>query len=207
MEGEDRLKQEKIVDFVERIAAVTPTIPAGGSAVALCGALAASLGQFVAGVSHRREKDAQTRERFERLAGRLGALKLRCLDLMEEDAVAYDRLMRAMKLPKAGPEETSARERALAAAALMAMEPPLELARHGLEILRAALELAETGHPAARPDGRAAAEMASACLKGAVRLALAGLSDLRDASVAEQARASLQELETEGDLAWRKYRP
>lgn len=188
---------------MERVAAPTPIIPAGGSVVALCGAIAASLCQFVAHVSQKREKDPETLERLQWLAERLDALKLRCLDLMDEDAVAYEGLMRAMRLPKATPEETSERESALATAALVAMEPPLELARHGLEILRWALELAERGHPAARADGQAAAEMAHACLKGAVRLALAGLSDLRDPSLAERTRTSLRELETEGELVWK----
>ncbi len=207
MEGQERFEQERIVDFLERIAAVNPVTPAGGSAVALCGALAASLGQFVARVSQRREKDEKAKERFQWLADRLNALKLRCLDLMDEDAAAYEGLMRAMRLPKASPEETSARERALAAAALVAMEPPQELARHGLEILRLALELAETGHHAARPDGQAAAEMARACLRGAVRLASAGLPDIRDPSVADRIRVFVQGLETEGELLWKGSGP
>lgn len=207
MGGEDRFKQERIVDFIERIAALTPTIPAGGSAVALCGALAASLGQFVARASHKRDRDPDIRERFQWLVERLDALKLRCLELMDEDAVAYEGFMRAVRLPKGTQEEISARQEALASAALVAMEPPLELARHGLEILRLALELAEKGHPAARADGQAAAEMARACLKGAVRLAMAGLSDLRDPSVADRTRALLQELEREGELTWKDSPP
>lgn len=207
MDSEGRFKQERIVDFVERIAALTPTIPAGGSAVALCGALAASLGQFVARASHKRQRDPDAQERFQRLVERLDALKLRCLELMDEDAAAYERFMRAVRLPKGTQEEISARQEALASAAVVAMEPPLALARHGLEILRLALELAETGHPAARADGQAAAEMARACLNGAVRLALAGLSDLRDPSVADRTRALLEELETEGELVLRNPRP
>jgi glutamate formiminotransferase/formiminotetrahydrofolate cyclodeaminase len=103
--------------FLDAVAAATP-IPAGGTAAALVGALAASLGIMGARLS-----------RQEGVEHRLSELGRRLRDLMREDGAAYQRFIQATKLAKTD----RTRPAALSAALHLATEIPLEVAEQATE--------------------------------------------------------------------------
>ena len=101
--------------FLEAIAAPTAT-PGGGSVSALAGALAASLGQMVAGLSRKKKSQAAY---VDQLSAELDAMR-RAVDELAEaidrDAASYDAVLAAIKLPQGTAEETQLREAAIQAA-------------------------------------------------------------------------------------------
>jgi formiminotetrahydrofolate cyclodeaminase len=117
----------KLSDFVEAVAAKTPT-PGGGSVSAAVGAMGAALGVMTA-----RYSDAVEPERA------LDAVKNEFLPLVEADAKAYGQVNTAMALPKGTDEEKNRRKEALQNALVEASDVPLKgmiVAVRGLEALR-----------------------------------------------------------------------
>ena len=191
---ETTFKENRILDFLEQVARVTPTLPAGGSAVALCGATAAALAQFVARLSSQKERDVEKRKRFEAIGEALEALRKRCLDLMDEDVRAYEALVKAIRLPKAAEEDKAARQSALTEAKLTALDPPLAMAQCGQEILELSKEIIQHGYPVARADAEAAAELAHACLRGAISIARESMRDIPEEALTKAQRSLLHSL-------------
>ncbi len=121
----------KVTEFVDRLAARTPT-PGGGSAGALSGAMGASLGLMALRFSKLEESAP-----FER---KLEELKSKLLHLVDEDTRAYDQVSAAFKLPKNTDAEKQARSEAVQKATRTAAEVPLggmRLVEEGLTVIKA----------------------------------------------------------------------
>lgn len=122
------LIDSRLSDFVEAVAAKTPT-PGGGSVSASVGALGAALGVMTA-----RFSDAADAERA------LDEIKNGFLPLVDADAKAYGQVNSALALPRTNDEEKKRRKDALQNALVEASEVPLggmKLALRGLEALLA----------------------------------------------------------------------
>ena len=116
----------KLSDFLEKIAAKTPT-PGGGSVSAAVGAMGAALGVMTA-----RYSDAQEPEHA------LDEVKNEFLVLVDADAEAYGQVNSAMALPKDSDDTKRRRKEALQIALGEASEVPLKgmmLAVRGLKAL------------------------------------------------------------------------
>ena len=92
--------EEKTLNhFLSRVAAAE-AVPGGGSVAALAGSLAAALGEMVAGLTSGKKKFASLQHRMEALHAILSGARSVLLELVEEDASAYQGVIRALKLPK-----------------------------------------------------------------------------------------------------------
>src|SRR6202171_5441712 len=113
--------------FLEAVAAPTAT-PGGGSVSALAGALAASLGQMVAGLSRKKKSQAafvnQLSEVLDQLRRNAGELA----EAIDRDAEAYDAVLAARKVPHESTEEKRLRDEAIQLATRGAAEVPLQVA-------------------------------------------------------------------------------
>ena len=108
---------QPLADFLDAVAEATP-IPAGGTAAALVGALAASLGMMGARLS-----------RQQGVEHRLSEVGRRLRDLMQADGEAYQRFIQATKLGKTD----RTRSAALSSSLHLATEIPLEIAEQATE--------------------------------------------------------------------------
>ena len=116
----------KLSDFLEKIAAKTPT-PGGGSVSAAVGAMGASLGVMTARYSEFSEAETA-----------LDEIKNEFLTLVDADAEAYGQVNSAMSLPKDSDDTKRRRKEALQIALGEASEVPLKgmlLANRGLKSL------------------------------------------------------------------------
>ena len=116
----------KLVDFLEKIAAKTPT-PGGGSVSAAVGAMGAALGVMTARYSEVTDSE-----------GILDEVKKEFLTLVDDDAQAYGQVNSAMSLPKDSDDTKRRRKEALQIALGEASEIPLKgmlLAVRGLKSL------------------------------------------------------------------------
>ena len=147
---------------------------------ALAGSLAAALGEMVAGLTSGKKKFASLQHRMEALHAILSGARSVLLELVEEDASAYQGVMRALKLPKETEQQKLERIEALRRASRIATEAPLRTARAASEVLGCLEELARTGNPAVLSDAATGAQLAYAAIKGAQYNVLANLPGLDD---------------------------
>lgn len=191
------LRDLSVSGFLERLAAGTPT-PGGGSAAALGGALGGALLQMVCRLTIGRDEARPHEAALGALLGQAADLEARLLDLVDEDARAYDEVMKALKMPKTTDDEKAARRLALRRANAAATDSPLRTAEACHAILGLAAELAGIGNRNALSDIGSAAQLAQAGLRGAVMNVRINLPGLQDPAQAEQFETRAGTLEEEG---------
>jgi len=184
----------KVKEFADRLAAGVPT-PGGGSASALAGCLAASLGSMVCDLTIGKPKYEAARPDMERAREALSGMRRDLVALVDRDAQAYDEVSRAMKLPRETPEEKTARQEAMGKATQFATEIPVKTAETCLAVLEQVRIVAEKGNPNAVSDAGVAAHLAYTGLSGAalnVRINLPGIPDRDRASQIEERLARME---------------
>ncbi len=190
--------------FLERLGSSDP-VPGGGSAAAVAAAMAAALVAMVAELTIGRPAHAEHEATLRHL--RFDALdrRVELMSLAQEDATAYDAVVRARHMPKDTEAEREARTDALQAAMKEAARIPLRAAVVASEVLDLAARIAPIGNRNAASDAGVAAQLAAAGLRGAllnVRINLPYLAEdepLRQSAPAEIAR--LEGLATAGEEA------
>ena len=190
--------------FLDRLGSSDP-VPGGGSASALAAAMGAALVAMVAELTIGRLAYAEHDPTVRKL--RFDALERRAelLELAQQDADAYDLVVRARHMPKESGPEREARSEALGKAMVAAARTPLRAAVVAGEVLDLAERIAPIGNRNAVSDAGVAALLAGAGLRGAVlnvRINLPYLpadEPLRDSAPAELER--LEALATKGEAA------
>ena len=174
-----RFADATIAAFLDAIASPEPT-PGGGSAAAIGGALGTALLMMVAGLQKTRGNTDRERAALAEVRAALTSVRERLLALADRDTEAYNKVARAMRLPKGSDAEKAARRQALQQGLREATETPLEIVRTAAEALQHARTVAQYGNPAAASDVRVAIELLEAAGAGAaanVEINLAGIDD------------------------------
>jgi glutamate formiminotransferase/formiminotetrahydrofolate cyclodeaminase len=180
--------------FLQAVAEPSAT-PGGGSVSALAGALAASLGEMVAGLS--RKKKAQAAH-VEGLSAALAELHIAASELaraIDEDAASYDAVLRAFKLPQGTATEKQQREDAIQEATRGAAEVPMRVASKALEIFERLGQLKTISSASMLSDVRVGRLMSEAAARGALANVEINLEALSDLNYAAGARAKMVEIE------------
>jgi len=181
--------------FLDAVAAPSAT-PGGGSVSAFAGALAASLGQMVAGLS-RRKKSQVTH--VDRLSDALEAMRRTADELaqaIDHDAASYDAVMAAFKLPQSSAAETQARSEAIQTATKGAAEVPLRVADCTVALFERLGQLATIAAASMKSDLEVARLMAAAGVKGAlanVEINLDGITDAGYVTLMRERISALRE--------------
>jgi methenyltetrahydrofolate cyclohydrolase len=179
------MRDAKISDFLDRLAARVPA-PGGGASAALHAAQAAALLGMVAR-SSTGEKYDEHRETIERIIVETDELRVVALRLAEEDEAAFTAVTEAYKLPRDTEEAKAARSAAIAKALVGAGRPPAEVIAAALAVVGLAEKLLPIGNRNVITDVAAATEAARAAATTArvnVEINLGGIKD-------EKARAEL----------------
>src|ERR1043166_1429439 len=119
--------------FLEAVAGPAAT-PGGGSVAALAGALAASLGQMVAGLSRKKKSQAAHVNDLSEALEQLRRTAAELAQAIDRDAASYDAVMSAYKLPQSTPEEIKQRDQAIQAATRGAAEVPMQIAERSVAL-------------------------------------------------------------------------
>jgi len=185
------MRDEKISDFLARLADRVPA-PGGGASAALHAAQAAALLGMVARYSTG-EKYAAHQADIERITAETDELRAVALQLAEDDAAAFTAVTNAYKLPKDTDAAKAARSAAIAKALVGAAKPPAEVIAAALVAVEFAEELLPIGNRNVITDVAAAAEAARAAATTArvnVEINLGGIKDekVRAELVAEAAK-------------------
>ena len=174
-----RLVDRTVQDFVEETASESPA-PGGGSVSASVGALGAALATMVANLSsHKRGWDARWEE-FSDWADKGKAHYVELLRLVDEDTIAFNRLMDTFGLPKGTDAEKAARKAAIQEATKGAIQVPFKVMQAALASMEVMRAMAEIGNPASVSDAGVGALCARTAVMGAflnVRINCASLED------------------------------
>ena len=188
-----RSLREQVEEFANALAAPTAT-PGGGTASALAGAIAASLGEMVCGLTKRRKSFATHHARLGPLAAELARLRRRLLENMDRDAQSYEGVMKAMKLAKETDVERAARDKAIEQASKVAAEVPLESAQAAVEVERIIGELRPITIPQAASDLTVAILLAQTARQGALENVKANLPSVQDLRWLDQIKSTLRQI-------------
>ncbi len=193
-----RLVSMTLRGFTDELSTDSPA-PGGGSVAALAGALGAGLAAMVANLSHAKKGFEDRQGSLDAIAVRAQGIKERLLTAVDADTEAFDRLLGAMRLPKATPEEQAAREAAIAETTVAAIEVPLGVLEACPGILELCLEVARIGLQPSRSDAGTGAQLARAAAAGAYQNVCINLPGLMDTA---QADALLRRADTAWAKAW-----
>jgi formiminotetrahydrofolate cyclodeaminase len=163
------LANRTLADLVELLAAREPA-PGGGSAAAWTGAIAAALTEMAAAfaLSSRPDGDGDfDRERVAQLRDQAARLRACLLELAEQDTRSYAPVLEALALARSDPSRPARVQAALSAAA----EVPLAIAAAAADVGELAVAAAKAGNMHLIGDATAAAVLAEASARAAVRLA------------------------------------
>src|SRR5262249_11284940 len=144
MSGADssQSNSKSIGNFIERVASAQP-VPGGGSVAALAGSLGAALGQMAIRITREKKNYRDYVDRYSRALDKLAVCNARLLELIDADAAAYSRVMRAYQTPKDSPGRDQGIQDALAGAT----EIPSQTASMAADALRVFEDLREIIHP------------------------------------------------------------
>ncbi len=182
--------------FLEAVAAPAPT-PGGGSVSAYAGAMAASLGQMVAGLSRKKKSQAMHVDKLSQMLEELRKTAEEFTEAIDRDASSYDAVITAFKLPQGEEDETRQRDMAIQAATKGAAEVPLQVAEKAVQLHARLLQLESIAAASMKSDIQVARLMAVASAKGALANVEINLGDLQDTGYVEKMRAKVGELRTQ----------
>jgi glutamate formiminotransferase len=179
--------------FLDAVAAPTAT-PGGGSVAAFAGALAASLGQMVAGLSRKKKSQFLVADK---LSDALEDMRRAAEELtvaIDRDANSYDDVMVAFKLPQGDAAEIKWRQEAIQIATRAAAEVPLEVAERTVALFERLGQLAAIAAASMKSDLEVARLMASAGARGALANVEINLDGIKDAGYVAATRERISAL-------------
>ncbi|MFO8068486.1 MAG: cyclodeaminase/cyclohydrolase family protein [Alkalibacterium sp.] len=116
-------------------------VSGGGSAGAYVGAMSASLARMVADIQKDKKKYADQKDKLLYLLKESQRIRESFERLAKADAVAFEPVLDAYKLPKETPEEKDSRDAAIEQALNKAVEPPRTMLDEGLNLIHVLEEL------------------------------------------------------------------
>lgn len=186
---EERLTELSCEEFTERLAA-RESVPGGGGAAALVGALGIALCSMAGAFTAGKPRFAAVEDRVLRLMDEAEDVRFRLLELVHEDAEGFSPLSEAYALPKDDPTRADAIERATGDACMA----PLAMVG---ECCRAVALLEEMGACCSRlliSDVACGALLVRAALETASVNVYVNTSALTDRTVANRIESTCSEL-------------
>jgi glutamate formiminotransferase / formiminotetrahydrofolate cyclodeaminase len=179
--------------FLDAVAAPTAT-PGGGSVSAYAAALAAALGQMVAGLSRKKKSQAMHVERLSEEVDSLRNATDELAEAIDRDAAAYDAVMAAFKLPQGNAEEAAARDAAIQSATKGAADVPMQVAEKAARLQQRLLQLESIAAASTKSDLQVARLMAVAGAHGALANVEINLEGLKDTTYVEKMKEKVADL-------------
>jgi len=162
-----RLISMPVKKFIEETASES-VAPGGGSVSAIIGSLGAALATMVANISSHKPGWDDNWEFFSNWAEKGKYYYTHLMQLIDEDTLAFNKVMEAYSLPKSTEEEKAIREKAIEEATKYAIEVPFKVLKLSYESMDVLLEMAKHGNPNSISDVGVGAYAALTAIKGAL---------------------------------------
>ena len=185
-------------DFVDEVSRDTPA-PGGGSVAALSGALGAALAAMVANLSVGKGEFDSMYEELCDLADRGQTVKDDLVRGVDEDTLAFDSVLEAMRMPKDTEEELAVRARAMQEGYKAATRVPFSTVEQCKAALDLCREMVEHADPNMISDVGTGALMARAGVHAAAYNVRINLPSIDDEAFRQEMIEGLQSLVAESD--------
>ena len=176
-------------DFATALAG-KQSVPGGGGAAAYVGALGVALGSMVGNFTMGKKAYADVEDDVQRMLADGERIRTRLLELVGEDAAAFEPLSRAYGIPKDDPT----RAEVLETATLAACEPPLEMMRQIGQAIDLLEEMGRKGSRVLLSDVGCGALLCEAALRAASLNVFVNTKGLRDRRAAADLEAACDAL-------------
>ena len=157
------LDEKSVKEFTELIASKAPA-PGGGGASAAVASVAIALGDMVGELTVGKKKYADVEEDVKALMTRAQVLRVRLLELIQEDADNFEPLAKAYAIPKDVPGRDEELEKCLK----VACSAPLEIFDLSCEAISVLDEFSRKGSKLVLSDAATGAAFAKAAMLGAL---------------------------------------
>ncbi|MBQ3402269.1 MAG: cyclodeaminase/cyclohydrolase family protein [Synergistaceae bacterium] len=191
--AEKLLMKETCADF-SRLLGSRVTMPGGGAASALVAALGASLCEMAANFTVGNKRYLDVEPEMKDIVSRSEKLRVRLLELADEDAKAFPELSAAWKLPKDYPDRKAVFERA----ALNACKAPVEMVKCCCEAIDLLAVVMEKGNVMLISDVGCGVLLCEAAMNAAAMNVYINAGSLKDCQEA-------RDIETEIDTLLAEY--
>ena len=175
------LIQESCENFTELLASKSP-VPGGGGAAAMVGALSVALCSMAGNFTLGKKKYADVEEDIKIILDKAENLKLKLLELVDEDAKSFEPLSKAYSIAKDDPERDEILEKAL----LNACTAPLKIIEACAEIIILLEEMCEKGSKLLISDVGCGALLCRGAMESAALNVFVNTSLLKDRVYAEK---------------------
>ena len=179
--------------FLDELASGAPT-PGGGGAAAVMGAMGAALISMVANLTIGKKGYEAVEAEMRELLAESESLRARMSEMVAGDALAFDSLMAAYKLPKSSDDEKAVRSAAIQAGLKAATEAPLACARAAAEGVRLAAQAVDKGNTNVISDVGVGVLASAAALRSAALNVHINAPQIKDRSFADHALTELDAL-------------
>lgn len=187
-----------VKQFTDNLASEMPT-PGGGGAAALCGALSSALSSMVfsltVGKKIYREYNDETKKLIDDGLAKSNEIKDRLLELIDDDAEVFEKVMAAYRLPKFTQEAISFRQEQLQKAYKEAMMVPYSIAEEAFKIFPLLKDAALYGNSNLISDAGVGAITALSCIESAMINVKINLSGITDEKLAEEMKSKCEKLQ------------
>jgi methenyltetrahydrofolate cyclohydrolase len=187
------LSENTVTKFLEDLASAKPA-PGGGSAAALCGAIGAALVSMVGNLTTGKKKYADVEDQIQEMLAQAEALRLKFIDLVQDDIRVYTAVSAAFKMPRDTDELKAERQATIQEALKAAIVPPMGIVEACADTLKLCMPVAEIGNINAISDAGVAALAAEAGMRSGALNVLIDLGAITDKGFAEREGARLNEL-------------
>ena len=191
-------EKKKLVDFdlssFANETAAESMAPGGGSIAAYVGALGVSLGTMVANLSGHKAGWDDRWEEFSKWAEKGQAYKNKLIQLVDEDTLAFNKIIDGFRMPKNTKEEQNLRSEAIEDATKYATEVPfkvMETSFNSMEIMQAMLK---DGLPSSLSDAGVGILCAKTAVTGAYFNVKINAKDIKDRDFASHILSKGEEL-------------
>lgn len=185
----EKLTKKSCIDFAE-ILASKASVPGGGGAAALVGALGTALCSMVGNFTVGKKKYADTEEDVKAMLVKATELREQFLELVDLDAEAFWPLSKAYSIPKEDPQRNEILEKAT----LDACAAPAEMVKCCAKAIELLEEMLEKGSVMLISDVGCGALLCHAAMEAAAMNVFINTKSLRDREAAEKIEKDVDDL-------------
>jgi glutamate formiminotransferase/formiminotetrahydrofolate cyclodeaminase len=178
-EVEDSLIDRNLRQFANELSMDSPA-PGGGSTAALCGALSAALTSMVSNLTVGKKDYETVQDKVVELAMAAQVLKEEFLRAVDQDTVAFNKVMDAFRMKKKTEEQKQERDAAIQEATKEATLVPLGVLEKSIKALELAKNIATHGNKNSISDAGVAGLTAQAAAEGAYYNVIINLPGIQD---------------------------
>ena len=195
-DDDQQLAKMNLIDFANKTSSESPA-PGGGSISAYCGALGAALSTMVANLSANKRGWDDKWEFYSNWGEQSLGYQNKLVRLVDEDTLAFNKIMAAISLPKDSPEQKKIRSIALQNATKYAIEVPFQIMQTAFACLESIKCMAEFGNPNSISDAGVAVLCIRTAVMGAFLNVRINCKDLNDdkfvSQILEKGRVIVEE--------------